>query len=209
MWSFVSGFFLFAQGFQASFKLWHILVFHLLHIHFFHCMGIPHFIDPFIRWWAIELFPLNSSRHLTTSNRGQGRGEVLIHSICWFHGVNTPVMADCNLHDVTEHEVGEMLKQALVSPCKPAPVYHSAHLYWRVTQVTRDVAIHYYFVGVCAQSLQSCPTLCDPMDCSQAPLSTDSPGTNTDLGIESHLLRLLHCRQSLYRWATGEAPLLF
>ena len=44
------------------------------------------------------------------------------------------------------------------------------------------MAIHYYFAGVCAQSLQSRLTLCDPMDCSQAPLSTDSPGTNTDLG---------------------------
>ena len=38
---------------------------------------------------------------------------------------------------------------------------------------------------VCAKSLQSCPTLCDPMDCS--PLCPwDSPGKNT--GVGSHAL---------------------
>ena len=34
-----------------------------------------------------------------------------------------------------------------------------------------------------AKSLQSCPTLCDPIDAAhQAPLSLDSPGKNTGLG---------------------------
>ena len=41
---------------------------------------------------------------------------------------------------------------------------------------------------VCAKSLQSCLTLCDPVDCSpQAPLSMqDSPGKST--GVSSHAL---------------------
>ena len=65
-----------------------------------------------------------------------------------------------------------------------------------------------------AQSLQSCPTVCNPMDCS-APGSSvrgDSPGKNT--GVSCHALLqgiyptqgsspcLLHCGQILYRWAT-------
>ena len=35
---------------------------------------------------------------------------------------------------------------------------------------------------LCAKSLQSCPTLCDSLDCSQAPLSMDSLGKNTGVG---------------------------
>ena len=61
-----------------------------------------------------------------------------------------------------------------------------------------------------AQSLQSCPTLCDPMDCSMPGFSVygDSPGNNTGVGchaclqgifltwgstrsIEQHLLHLM------------------
>ena len=38
------------------------------------------------------------------------------------------------------------------------------------------------------KSLQSCPTLCDPMDCSpQAPLFMDSPGKNTGVGCSFFL----------------------
>ena len=67
---------------------------------------------------------------------------------------------------------------------------------------------------VCAKWLQSFPTLWEPMDCShQAPLSMGFSGKNT--GVCCHaflqgtfstkrsnpdLLRLLHCRQSLYHW---------
>ena len=43
-----------------------------------------------------------------------------------------------------------------------------------------------------AKLLQSCPALCDPMDCSPpevhwAPLSIDSPGKNTAVGCHSLL----------------------
>ena len=39
---------------------------------------------------------------------------------------------------------------------------------------------------VCAQSLQLCPTLCDPMDYSLPGLSgRDSPGKNTGVGCQA------------------------
>ena len=74
---------------------------------------------------------------------------------------------------------------------------------------------------MCAKSLQSCLTLCSPMDCSPPGSSVhgDSPGKN--IGVDCHallqgsfptqrwnpsLLQLLHCRQILYQWAMGKAP---
>ena len=70
--------------------------------------------------------------------------------------------------------------------------------------------------------IQSCLTLCDPMDCSTSGSSIhdpDSPGKNTGVGCyflfqriipiqrpNLHLLRLLLCRQILYHWASREAP---
>ena len=65
-------------------------------------------------------------------------------------------------------------------------------------------------MGVCAKSLQSCPALCDCMDCSPPGSSVhgDSPGKNTGLGCHDLLqgifltqgsnLHLQHCRQILY-----------
>ena len=64
--------------------------------------------------------------------------------------------------------------------------------------------------GACAKSLQSCPTLCDSMDCSPPGSSVhgDSPGKNTGVGCHALLheifptqesnLGLPHCRQILY-----------
>ena len=68
-----------------------------------------------------------------------------------------------------------------------------------------------------AKLFQLCPTLCDPVDCSLPGSSVheDSPGKN--IGVGCHFLLqgifptqgsnpcLLHCRQILYRWATGKA----
>ena len=65
-----------------------------------------------------------------------------------------------------------------------------------------------------AKSLQSCPTLCYPVDCSPSGFSVqDSPGKNTRVGCHTplqgifqaqglnlHLLRLLH-------WQVGSLPL--
>ena len=64
----------------------------------------------------------------------------------------------------------------------------------------------------CAKLLQSCPTLCDPMDCSP-------PGKNTGVGcrallqrifstqgLNPHLLGSCLGRRSLHLWATEEAP---
>ena len=71
----------------------------------------------------------------------------------------------------------------------------------------------------CAKSLQSCLTLCNPVDCGQPGSSVwDSSSKNTGVGCRAllqgtlltqgsnlGLLSLLHCRQTLYHWATGEA----
>ena len=58
---------------------------------------------------------------------------------------------------------------------------------------------------------QSCPTLCNPLDCSPpgSSIPWDSPGKNTGMGCHFLLqeifptqglnLGLLHCRQTLYR----------
>ena len=72
------------------------------------------------------------------------------------------------------------------------------------------------YVYIHAQSLQSCPTLCDPKDYSPARLLSpwNSPGKNTEMGwdalfqgiflIQGSNQHLLHCRWILYCWATGE-----
>ena len=66
--------------------------------------------------------------------------------------------------------------------------------------------------------IQSCPTLCDPMDCSPTRLLCpwDSPGKNT--GVSSHVLLqgifltqgpnpgFLHCRQILYQLSYQGSP---
>ena len=66
-------------------------------------------------------------------------------------------------------------------------------------------------------SLQPCPTLCDPTDCSPpgSPVPRDSPGRNTGVGCcvllqgvfpnQGWNLRLLHCRWISCGWVTGEA----
>ena len=71
---------------------------------------------------------------------------------------------------------------------------------------------------LCAKSLQSCPTLCDPTDCSSPDLSPritwDSPGKNTGVGCHAllqgifptqgsnqHLLYLVH-------WQAGSLSLV-
>ena len=70
-----------------------------------------------------------------------------------------------------------------------------------------------------SQLLQSCLTLCDPMDCSLSGSSAhgiflerilvqvatpSSRGIFPTRGLNPHLLCLLHCRQIFYHWATRE-----
>ena len=69
-----------------------------------------------------------------------------------------------------------------------------------------------------AKSLQSCPTLCDPMDCSLPGFSVhgDSPGKNTGVGCHALLQGifptqgsnpgLLHSRRILYRLSHQGSP---
>ena len=63
---------------------------------------------------------------------------------------------------------------------------------------------------------ESCPTLCDPVDCSPPGCLWDFPGKNTGLGCHFLLQEifptqglnpgLLHCRQMLYRLRHQESP---
>ena len=84
--------------------------------------------------------------------------------------------------------------------------------------------LHYHHLSLCAcvlaKSLQSCLTLCDPMDRSPPGsfVHGDFPGKNTGVGchallqgifptqgLNPCLLMLLRCRQILHCWATREA----
>ena len=68
-----------------------------------------------------------------------------------------------------------------------------------------------------AKSLQSCPTLCDPMDPAKVHCPWDSPGKNTGVGCHALLQGIFQPRdqtQLSYTaggfftiWATREAPL--
>ena len=67
---------------------------------------------------------------------------------------------------------------------------------------------------VCAKLLQSCLTLCDPMDCLPASsLHGDSPGKNTGVGCHAFLQGisptqgLNPCLLHLLHWQPGSLPL--
>ena len=76
-------------------------------------------------------------------------------------------------------------------------------------------------VEVFAKSLQSCPTPCDPMDCSLPGSSVhgDSPGKNTEVGchallqgiflIQESYRGLLHCRWILYQLSYQGSPFIY
>ena len=80
----------------------------------------------------------------------------------------------------------------------------------------------FIFNEVCTQakSLQSCLTLCDPTDYSLPGSSVHGilqarrlewipmPSSRGSSQIQGSNLCLLHCRWTLYCWATGEAPLM-
>ena len=64
--------------------------------------------------------------------------------------------------------------------------------------------------------LQSCPTLCDPMDCSLPGFSVngDSPGKNTRVGCHAFLQEIFPTQGSnkrllcLLKWQAASLPLL-
>ena len=68
---------------------------------------------------------------------------------------------------------------------------------------------------MCARSLQSCPTLCDPMDCSLPGSSVhrDSPGKNTGVGCYALLQKIFPtqgsnpCLLCLLHWKVDTLPL--
>ena len=114
--------------------------------------------------------------------------------------------------------------------CKPTPVFllenpRDGGAWWAavygVTQSQTQLKRLSSSSSTCVspQSLQSCLTLCDPMDCSlQAPLPlgfsrqeywsglpSPPPGDLRTQGSNPGLLQLLHCRWIIYHWATWEA----
>ena len=70
-----------------------------------------------------------------------------------------------------------------------------------------------------SEGIQSCLTLCDPMDCSLSDSSVHEifPGTSTGVGCHFHLQRIFpiqgsnlglpHCRQMLYHLSHQGSPL--
>ena len=107
--------------------------------------------------------------------------------------------------------------------CSPFLIFLSpirlriCHLFCWFTYTSLSFCCYYYYCYKVYKCLvtQSCPALCDPMDCSPPGSSVhgDSPGKNT--GMSCHVLLqgifpiqrsntgLLHCRQILYHWATN------
>ena len=66
-----------------------------------------------------------------------------------------------------------------------ADAFFPLKMTWRNSHISFKVVLSY----MCAESLQSCPTLCDPMDCSPPGSSVhgDSPGKNTGVGCHALL----------------------
>ena len=97
----------------------------------------------------------------------------------------------------------------------------ATELIFAEVQISTDHNSHTTYVYDCMLAyavVQSCPTLCNPMDCSPPGSSVHSPGKDT--GVACHLLLqrifltqglnpgLLHYRQVPYRWATWEACMI-
>ena len=124
------------------------------------------------------------------------------------------------------------LTQTIQAICTLLPLASVSTMTWKwpfplflqqSLSITISIAsIEITFLNKCMLCLvaQSCPTLCDPMDCSLTGSSVhgDSQGMNTVMGCHALfqgifltqgsnlcLLWLLHCRWVLYLWATGEA----
>ena len=97
-------------------------------------------------------------------------------------------------------------------------VQFSQHCYWRdcISSVVSSCS-HRRSLLLCVVA-QSCPTLCDTMDCSLPGTSVhrDSPGKNSGIGCHALLQGifptqrwnpgLLHCRQILYHRSIQGSP---
>ena len=98
-----------------------------------------------------------------------------------------------------------------------SPQIHFQHLHLHSFLENRVISTIFlasmYYICLCAQLLQSCPTLFDPVDIAHPGFSCpwDSPGKNTGVGCRAllqriyltqewklRLLLLLHCKRILY-----------
>ena len=94
--------------------------------------------------------------------------------------------------------------------------YQSEYLYCFSFYVSfLHINVYLFCMCVHAKSLQSCPTLCDPMDCSSTGSSVlgDSPGNNSGVGCHA-LLQWIFSTQGLnlslfclLHWQVGSLPL--
>ena len=98
---------------------------------------------------------------------------------------------------------------------------HSNSVIWRVTQMPPAIALlldcEVSRMPLCLVA-QSCPTLCDPMDCSLPGSSVhwDSPSKNTEVGGHALLWKIFpiqgsnpglpHCRRILYHQSHQGSP---
>ena len=97
---------------------------------------------------------------------------------------------------------------------------HSSTIAWKIPWTEEPDTLQSAAAAAAAKSLQSCPTLCSPMDCSLlgSSVSGDSPGKNTGVGCHALLqgifptqalnLSLPHCRQILYHLSHQGSPFL-
>ena len=80
-----------------------------------------------------------------------------------------------------------------------------------LSQIDKDKYHLISRMGMHAKSLQSCPTLCDPVDCShQTPLSMEFPGKNTGVGCHFLLQGIFLTQRSnpgLLHWQANSLPL--
>ena len=121
----------------------------------------------------------------------------------WLAHFTLAIKGQCPVFLLLETPQGARLGVALVAAGSMAP---AAFVYWTLVR---------------AQSLQSCPTLCNPVDCSTSGSSVHGifPAKNTGVGchalfqgifptqgLNQHLLHVLHWRWILYPLSYWENP---
>ena len=110
-------------------------------------------------------------------------------SFCRLCPVTYPI-CDLSIGKRSELEIWYILKSYIIN-----------WLWWVASLPT-----HYSAAAAAAKSLQSCPTLCDPIDGSPPglPRPWDSPGKNTGLGCHF----LLQCRKVTSESEVAQCPTL-
>ena len=138
---------------------------------------------------------------------------VLASSRRWWKTGKPGMLQSMGLQSQTRLNDSKTLRWETTSQIYSPPILTSAVLF-------RSLSPHPYRSRVCvlcANSLQSCLTLCNPLDCSPpgSSVHVDSPGRNTGVGCHALLQGVFstqgsnsdlpHCRWFFMVWATREA----